>query len=77
MKDIVVQPVLHIHPLVNKGRRRLDGYFAIDIAGRKCPWRLIAQPLDNNKEPFNPCNIDEIADVIEIVGVVEVSNHYE
>ena len=77
MKDIVAQPLLHFHPLVNKGRRRLDGYFAIDIAGRKCPWRSIVQPLDGNKEPFNPCNIDEIADVVEIVGIMEVSNHYE
>lgn len=77
MKDIVVQPTLHFHSLVNKGRRRLDGYFAIDIAGRRCPWRLIVQPLDSNKEPFDPCNIDEIADVAEIVGIMEVSNHYE
>ena len=77
MKDIAVQPSLHLHPLANKGRRQLDGYFAIDIAGRKCPWRLIVQPLDSNKEPFDPCNIDVIADVAEIVGIMEVSNHYE
>ena len=35
------------------------------------------KPLDENKEPYDPCNIDEIAGVVRIVEVKEVSNHYE
>ena len=41
------------------------------------PWRIIIQPLDENEEPYDPCNIDEIAGVVRIVEVKEVSNHYE
>lgn len=29
------------------------------------------------KEPYVPCNIDEIAGAVRIVAVKEVSNHYE
>ena len=35
------------------------------------------RPLDENEEPYDPCNIDEIAGVVRIVEVKEVSNHYE
>ena len=77
IRDIVVQKPLHFHNLTSKGKRDLRGYFAIDIAGRKSPWRLVIQPLDENKEPFDPCNIDEISDIVEVVGILEVSNHYE
>ena len=77
IKDIVLQQNLRFHSLKNKGRRNLKGYFAIDIAGRKSPWRLIIQPLDKNKEPFKDCHIDEIASTVEVVGIAEVSKHYE
>ena len=39
--------------------------------------RIIIQPLDENEEPYDPCNIDEIAGVVRIVEAKEVSNHYE
>lgn len=77
LKDIVVQPQFHFHKLSNKDGSDLEGYFAIDIKGRRGPWRLILQPLDDRKEPFDPCNIDEIASIVEIVGIMEVSKHYE
>ena len=77
LKDIVVQLSFHFHKLSNKSGRDLEGYFAIDIKSRANPWRLIIRPLDHNKQPFEPCNIDVIADTVEIVGIVEVSKHYE
>ena len=52
-------------------------FFAIDVKTRRDPWRIIIQPLDENEEPYDPCNIDEIAGVVRIVEVKEVSNHYE
>ncbi len=55
----------------------LDGYFAIDVKTRKEPWRIILQPLDENEEPYNPCNIDEISGKVRIVEIREVSKHYE
>ena len=55
----------------------MDGFFAIDVKTRRDPWRIIIQPLDENEEPYDPCNIDEIAGVVRIVEVKELSNHYE
>lgn len=75
--DIVVQPSFHFHKLNNKGGKNLNGYFAIDVKSRKEQWRVILEPLDENKRPFVPCNIDEIAKIVKIVEITEVSKHYE
>lgn len=40
-------------------------------------WRVILQPLDEEKRPYRPCNIDQIAGIVEIVEIMEVSKHYE
>ena len=77
IKDIVLLPPLHFHVLKNKDGKNLDGYFAIDVKSRREPWRIILQPLDDNGEPFVPCNIDEIASSVKIVEISEVSKHYE
>ncbi len=55
----------------------MEGYFAIDVKTIKEPWRIILQPLDENKVPYDPCNIDEIAGYVKIVEIREVSKHYE
>lgn len=47
------------------------------MKSRANPWRLILRPLDQDREPFEMPNIDEIADIVEIVGIMEVSKHYE
>ena len=73
LRDIIVQPKFRFHDLHGK----LDGYFAIDVKTKKEPWRLILQPLDENKQPYNPCNIDEISGIVRIVEIAEVSKHYE
>lgn len=73
IKDIVMMPTFHFHKLSGN----MDGFFAIDVKTRRDPWRIIIQPLDENEEPYDPCNIDEIAGVVRIVEVKEVSNHYE
>ena len=77
IKDIVVQPTFHFHKLKNKNGRDLEGYFAIDVKSRKEQWRIILQPLDNEKKPYEPCNIDQIAGIVKIVKITEVSKHYE
>ena len=73
IKDIIVQPNFYFHKL----KSEYDGYFAIDVKTRKDPWRIILRPLNDDKEPYDPCNIDEIANVVEIVEIKEVSKHYE
>ena len=73
IKDIIVMPNFHFHRLQGKFR----GFFAIDVKTRKDKWRIILQPLDENAKIFDPCNIDEIADVVRIVEIREVSPHYE
>lgn len=77
LKDIVVQPTFHFHKLNNKNGRNLEGFFAVDVKSRKEPWRIIIQPLDDDGNIFNPCNIDSIADSVRIVEIEEVSKHYE
>lgn len=77
IKDIIVQPKFRFHALKNKKGRNLEGYFAIDVKTKKEPWRIILQPLNEDEEPFDPCNIDQIAGSVKIVEITEVSNHYE
>ena len=77
IKDIVVQPTFCFHKLKNKNGRNLEGYFAIDVKSRKDQWRIILQPIDENGETYNPCNIDQIADKVKIIEIAEVSKHYE
>ena len=77
IKDIIVQPTFHFHKLENKKGRDLEGYFAIDVKSRRDQWRIILEPLDENKEPYVPCNIDEISQNVRIVEIMEVSKHYE
>ena len=77
IKDIIVQPTFHFHKLTNKNGRNLEGYFAIDVKSRKEKWRIILQPLNEEKEPYDPCNIDQIAGFVKIVEITEVSKHYE
>ncbi len=74
LKDIILNmPQFHFHKL--KGN--YEGFFAIDLSSRADKWRIILQPLDDNKNRFNPCNIDEIADKVRIVEINELSAHYE
>lgn len=75
--DIVVQPTFHFHKLGNMNRKNLEGFFAIDVKSRKEQWRVILQPLNENKEPFEPCQIDRISSYVRIVEITEVSKHYE
>lgn len=76
LKDIAVQPQYHFHKLTNKGGRNLEGFFAIDVKSRANPWRLILQPLDEDKKPFESFSIDGMADAVRVVGIEEVSKHY-
>lgn len=67
--DIIVQPAFHFHKLKNKGKKNLEGYFAIDVKSRRAQWRIILQPLDENEKPYVPCNIDQIAGKVSVVEI--------
>ena len=58
---------------VNRDR----GLSSDDVKSRREQWRIILQPLDENKNPFNPCYIDQISSYVRIVEITEVSKHYE
>ena len=77
IKDIIVQPTFRFHALKNKKGKDLEGYFAIDVKSIREHWRIIVQPLNSDKQPYNPCNIDEVAEYVIIVEITEVSRHYE
>lgn len=68
---------MRFHNLHNQGARRLEGYYAIDVKTVKQPWRIIIQPLDDNKESFPECRIDTIAKCVRIIEIEEISKHYE
>ena len=73
INDIIAIKPFHFHNLHGK----LEGLFAIDVKSRSDKWRIILQPLDENEQPFDPCHIDEIAAIVRIVEIREVSAHYE
>lgn len=78
LMDIIRTPNFHFHNLKNKNGKNLKGYYAIDVKGRKEPWRIILQPLDENEEPYPATDsIDHIAGAVRIVEITEVSKHYE
>lgn len=78
IKDLINQPQMAFHKLLNKGKNKnLEGFFAIDVKTRKDKWRIIIELLDDDKKPFVPCNIDVVANYVKVVEVKEVSNHYE
>lgn len=78
LKDIITQPQFRFHKLENKGKRKnYEGYFAIDVKTKRDPWRIIIEPLDNNKCPFNPCNIDVISSYVKIVKIRKVVDYHE
>lgn len=77
IKDIIVQTTFRFHDLKNKKGRNLEGYFAIDVKSIREAWRIILQPLDEQEQPYDPCNIDELAGIVRIVEIMEVSKHYE
>lgn len=77
MKDIIVQPAFRFHGLKNKKGRNLEGYFSIDVKSVREQWRIILRPLDDDRQPYDSCNIDRIAGVVQIVEITEVSKHYE
>lgn len=77
IKDIIVQPAFHFHKLLNKKGRNLEGYYAIDVKSRREQWRIILEPLNDNEESYVSCNIDDIAEMVRIVEIMEVSRHYE
>lgn len=77
IKDVIVQPAFRFHALKNKYGKDLEGYFAIDVKSIREPWRIILQPLNMDKQPYIPCNIDEIAAGVKIIEIMEVSRHYE
>ena len=64
----------HCHQL----QGNLSKYWALDVKGRKCSWRLIVAPLDadHNIITAGP-NFSKECLQIQIILVEEVSNHYE
>ena len=73
-QDVCNYPGLNCHLLSGK----LNGYWSIDVKGRKCSLRIILCPLNGDGEKVkidddfaNECKL------INIIFIEEVSNHYE
>lgn len=68
---------LRLHMLHNKGNKRYKGCFAIDLKTIREPWRIIFEPLDDNREPFDEPSIYPFACKVRIIEIMEISKHYE
>jgi hypothetical protein len=77
LKDVINTFSFRFHKLHNIGKKRYEGFYAIDVKTRKEPWRIILQPLDDNMTPFGSHNIDAIASCVKIIEIEEISKHYE
>lgn len=55
----------------------MEGLFAVDVKTKREKWRIILCPLDQDGNEYEPCNIDEISEIVKIVEIEEVSPHYE
>ena len=77
IKDVVLMPSFHFHSLHNKGRKKYQDFYTIDVKSHTDAWRIILQPLNEYEEPYVSCNIDDIAGIVRIVKITEVSKHYE
>lgn len=73
--DIVTYPPFHFHELKGK----MKGIFAIDIMGRDNQLRLKIVPIDVNNNVIKYIKDKFYSDCkqIRVVGILEVSNHYE
>ncbi|BDR57470.1 hypothetical protein [Xylocopilactobacillus apis] len=75
LQDINLFRIYNLHKLSHD---RKDKY-ALDINGRRSGYRLIIQPIniDGTKFINKGDNLIEFYREVEIIGVEEVSNHYE
>lgn len=72
--DVVQYPPFHFH----SSDFYIRNSYALDIAGRKCKYRLIVIPLDDEeKEMTRTKNFLKECKSIKIIEIEEVSNHYE
>lgn len=70
--------IIHISPFrFHNLKGNYAGYYAIDVKTPRDPWRIILEPLREDKSTYRPCHIDEVATLVRIVKIVEVSKHYE
>lgn len=46
IKDVVLMPSFHFHSLHNKGRKKYQDFYAIDVKSHTDTWRIILQPLN-------------------------------
>ena len=77
LKDIVVQKQFRFHKLEDRGKSKLEGYYAIDVKTKREPWRIIMRPMREKGQAFDSFAIDELADKVKVVEISEVSKHYE
>ena len=56
----------------------LKNYWALDVKGRKSPWRFIVAPIDENDDIINLSEeFCAQAKTLEVILIEEVSKHYE
>ena len=78
IRDIINLRPLRFHPLKNKGKGHdYSGYYAIDVKTFKERWRIILSLLDENENKCDNTGVYGSSNVVEIIEIIEVSDHYE
>jgi len=77
LNDIIHTPSFRFHNLHDKGKKKRKGTYAIDVKTIREQWRIIIVPLNQLQERFGEESIDEIATIVKVIKIEEVSKHYE
>lgn len=57
---------------------RFKDYWALDVKGRKSPWRFIVAPIDENEDIVKSDDgFYKTAKSLKVILIEEVSKHYE
>lgn len=70
LQEVNIIGAYHLHALIGNK----TGLYALDIAGRKSSYRLIIKPLNNIDKADN---LTSFYRSINIIGIEEVSKHYD
>jgi len=72
--DVLNYPSFHAHKL--EGDKK--NYWSLDVKGRKCSWRIIVAPLDEEENIVVPNNeFFKVCQALKVILIEEVSKHYE
>ena len=73
-EEVMVYSPFHCHRL----QGGLKDFWSLDVKGRKCQWRIIVAPVDEDGNIVKANDrFNNISKTLNIILIEEVSKHYE